>query len=128
MSRSLPTLANTPLAKRACVEAHLHTHIQQGDVSENTLVQSLQHWSVTLTKTHAQGTRFQDGTCQNMQVQTAGKASPTPQLSLRLLQLLSLPQGLCPLSFSLSSSFTLGRQLLFSPGLKLISLKTPTNK
>lgn len=133
-SRSPPTLANTPLAKRACIDAHLQTHTHQGDVSMKTLFQSpstvVCH---TLKDMLMHRCMFQDSTCQNMPISTCSNCRQSSSyfttfslcLCLNLLEFLSFPLGLPPLSFPLSSRFTPGRQLLFSPGLKLISLKLP---
>lgn len=133
-SRSPPTLANTPLAKRACIDAHLQTHTHQGDVSMKTLFQSpstvVCH---TLKDVLMHRCMFQDSACQNMPISTCSNCRQSSSyfttfslcLCLNLLEFLSFPLGLPPLSFPLSSRFTPGRQLLFSPGLKLISLKLP---
>lgn len=133
MSRSPPTLANTPLAKRACIDAHLQTHTHQGDVSIKTLFQSASTVVChTLKDVLLHRCMFQD-TCQNMPISTCSNCRQSSSyftsfslcLCLNLLEFLSFPLGLPPLSFPLSSRFTPGRQLLFSPGLKLISLKLP---
>lgn len=134
-SRLLPTPENTPLAEWACVEAqplshtdtHAHTQITRWGLRQHIVSVTAKLIRHTRKDT-CSGTCFQEGTCHTHAFSTSSncqQSSPTSSLCF----VVHLPPKKPPSSVLLFVILLYSWEAItVSPGLKLISLKTPTNK